>query len=57
MSGLTVELTPRRLLPRLPRLARLRLEEAEAHASYIATLGEAALWRLYAAAKDVRAAI
>ena len=49
ISGLTVDQAPRRLISRPPRSSRLRPEEAEAHASHIATLGEAALWRLYAA--------
>jgi len=33
--------------PRGPRRARLLAEEAVAHGTYIATLGEGALWRLY----------
>ncbi len=53
---LPVGRTPRPLLSRPPRGVRLRPEEAEAHASHIATLGEAALWRLYVAATDLRVA-
>ncbi len=56
ISGLTVDQAPRRLISRPPRSSRLRPEEAEAHASHIATLGEAALWRLYAAGADLRVA-
>src|SRR5271157_1486546 len=33
--------------PRAPRRARLLAEEAVAHGTHIATLGEGALWRLY----------
>lgn len=47
-GGLAIVATERRLVSRPPRLARLRPEEAEAHASFVATLGDGALWRLYA---------
>ncbi len=55
-GGLAAEPAQRRLLSRPPRLARLRPEEADAHASHVASLGEAALWRLYTSDAEARAA-
>jgi DNA polymerase-3 subunit epsilon len=55
-GGLAVAPAQRRFVSRPPRVARLRPEEAEAHASYVATLGDGALWRLYASDAETRAA-
>jgi DNA polymerase III subunit epsilon len=51
-----VEAAPRQWGPRPPRLARLRPDEAEAHARHIAALGEAALWLIYPSAAEIRTA-
>jgi len=46
----------RRLDPRPPRIARVRPEEAEAHARCVKALGEGALWLRYPFADEVRTA-
>jgi len=40
------------LAPRPPRVARLRSEEQEAHAAFLAGLGDAAIWLRYQPADD-----
>ncbi len=55
-GGSAVGPARRRVDQRPPRLARLRPEEAEAHAIYIAALGEGALWLAYRSAEEVRTA-
>jgi DNA polymerase-3 subunit epsilon len=53
-GGATIEWVRRPVGPRPPRAARLRPEEAEAHRTHIAALGEGALWLRYLAVSEVR---
>ena len=55
-GGFAIAFAERRVEPRPPRASLLRPEEAEAHASHVATLGEGALWRAYQPAEEPRAA-
>jgi DNA polymerase-3 subunit epsilon len=54
-AGPAVDRVRQRLEPRPPRRARLSAEEEAAHRAHVATLGEAAVWRLYVAALDAPA--
>jgi DNA polymerase III subunit epsilon len=56
IGAVPIDQISRRLGPRPPRITRLRPEEAEAHASWVDTLGEGALWLRYRFAEEVRTA-
>ena len=53
-GGSIAALAARPLAPRLPRRPLLLVEEEAAHESFVATLGEGALWRLYEVSEQLR---
>ncbi len=55
-SGLSAGSERRTRAPRPPRRSLLAPEEAAAHSAHVATLGDAAVWRLYAPGEETPAA-